>query len=77
MNSTGVHKSYRVDQLHKLLFGLIRYWDDGATLLCPDYIFRTQKEAVAAIKRAVPHGKLKIYKAVPVKIWYALTPISD
>lgn len=42
---------YRVDQRHKFLF--IHYWDDGAELLCPKYIFETKEEALMAIAKAI------------------------
>lgn len=42
---------YRVDQRHKFLF--IPYWDDGAELLCPKYIFETKEEALMAIAKAI------------------------
>lgn len=44
---------YRVDQRHSLFFGLIKYWDNGAELLCPTYLFKTKEEALIAIAEAV------------------------
>lgn len=42
---------YRVDQRHWFLF--IPYWDNGASALCPKYLFETKDEALLAIAKAV------------------------
>lgn len=42
---------YRVDQRHWILF--IPYWDNGASDLCPKYIFATKEEALMSIAKAV------------------------
>lgn len=42
---------YRVDQRHRVLF--IPYWDSGAEVLCPKYLFDTKEEALMAIAKAI------------------------
>lgn len=42
---------YRVDQRHWFLF--IPYWDIGAEILCPKYLFDTKDEALMAIAKAI------------------------
>lgn len=47
--------NYRVDQRH-WLFGIIPFWDNGASDLCPKYLFETKEEALDAIAKAVTVG---------------------
>ena len=46
--------TYRIDQRHSLLFGLIKFWDWGATDLCPYVRFAKPSEAKNYIKRQFP-----------------------
>ena len=46
--------SYRIDQRHSLLFGLIKFWDRGASDLCPNVIFRKGVIALHHIKAYFP-----------------------
>ena len=47
--------NYRVDQRHWILF--IPYWDNGASSMMPNYLFRTKADAERAILK-----KVLIYK---------------
>lgn len=48
--------TYRIDQRHSLLFGLIKFWDRGASDLCPYVRFTTGSEAKHYIKRHFPNS---------------------
>ena len=60
----------RVDQRHSLLFGLIKWWDRGASDLCPDYCFPTFASATRAILQKFPYGSLLITKGDNVVHFY-------
>ena len=43
-------RPYRVDQLRRLLFGLIRWWDRNPAFLSPHNTFETLQRAEATIR---------------------------
>lgn len=48
--------SYRIDQRHSLLFGLIKFWDKGASHLCPNVQFKKGQDALHYIKDKFPNS---------------------
>lgn len=60
-NTDGIPMlAYRVDKRHSLLFGLIHYWDYGASTLCPKYRFYSINEAREAILNAEKTKRVEI-----------------
>lgn len=51
---------YRIDQRHSLLFGLIKFWDNGASDLCPNIRFERGVEALHYIKRTYPDSRITL-----------------
>lgn len=49
---------YRVDQRHNILFGLLWYYDTGASCLCPNYYFHSAKDVTRTLNRLYPGAKI-------------------
>lgn len=52
--------SYRIDQHHSYLFGLIRYWDRGAYDLCPNVRFEHGADALHYIREKFSNSKITL-----------------
>lgn len=50
----------RIDQRHSLFFGLIKYWDKGASDLCPHIRFKQGVEALHHIKEKYPNSHVTL-----------------
>lgn len=52
--------TYRIDQRHSLLFGLIKFWDRGAADLCPNVRFNRSTDALHYIKEIYPKSHITL-----------------
>lgn len=52
--------TYRIDQRHSLLFGLIKFWDRGASDLCPNVKFEKATDALHYIIEKIPNSHITL-----------------
>ena len=55
---------YRIDKYHTLLFGLIRFWDRGASDLSPVYMFPNKESALKAIRQRNKNKRYRVYNLI-------------
>lgn len=55
---------FRVDKHHTLLFGLIRFWDRGASDLSPVYMFPNKGSALKEIGQKNRRKHYRVYSLI-------------